>query len=74
VFCDRPYIYTVFFPSRPLHSEDGGNMELWNVDILPQHYAASQGRRLRLVRTPTSRAFSCMSSVSSPKRTLCSKL
>jgi hypothetical protein len=28
VFCDRPYIYTVFFPSRPLHSEDGGNMEL----------------------------------------------
>jgi hypothetical protein len=27
--------------------EDGGSMDLWNVDILPQHYTASQPRRWR---------------------------
>jgi hypothetical protein len=27
--------------------EDGGNMNLWNVGILPQHYKASQPRRWR---------------------------
>jgi hypothetical protein len=28
--------------------EDGGNMDLWNVGILPQQYTASQPRRPRL--------------------------
>jgi hypothetical protein len=27
--------------------EDGGNTDLWNVGILPQHYTASQPRSLR---------------------------
>jgi len=30
------------------YDEDGGSMDLWNVGILPQHYTASQLRKLRL--------------------------
>jgi hypothetical protein len=29
-------------------SEDGGSIDLWNVGILPQHYTASQPRKLLL--------------------------
>jgi hypothetical protein len=32
--------------------EDGGSMDLRNVGILPQHYTASQPRRLRLEISP----------------------
>jgi hypothetical protein len=35
-----------------LRSEDGGSMELRNVDTLPQHYTASQPRRPRLESSP----------------------
>jgi hypothetical protein len=35
------------FEGLNLHSEDGGSMALRNVDILPQHYTASQPRRPR---------------------------
>jgi hypothetical protein len=31
-----------------LHREDGGSMDLSNVDILPQNYTVSQPRRPRL--------------------------
>jgi hypothetical protein len=31
-----------------LHPEDGGSMDLWNVDTLPRHYTTSQPRRRRL--------------------------
>jgi len=31
-----------------LHSKDGASKDLWNVDTLPQHYAASQSRRIWL--------------------------
>jgi hypothetical protein len=31
--------------THSLHPEDGGNIDLWNVGILPQHYTASQPRR-----------------------------
>jgi len=29
----------------PLQDENEGSVNLWNVDILPQHYTASQARR-----------------------------
>jgi hypothetical protein len=35
-------------PTRRHNPEDGGSMDLWNVDILPQHYTMSQPRRPRL--------------------------
>jgi hypothetical protein len=35
-----------------LHPEDGGSMEIWKAGILPQHYTASQARRLRLETSP----------------------
>jgi hypothetical protein len=35
-----------------LHLEDGSSMDLWNVGILPQHYAASQPRRPWLESSP----------------------
>jgi len=31
--------------ATPFQPEDGGNMDLRNVSILPQHYTASQSRR-----------------------------
>jgi len=30
------------------HPQDGGNIDLWNIHILPKHYMASQTRRLGL--------------------------
>jgi len=30
------------------HPEDEGNMDLWNVGILPQNYTASQSRKTQL--------------------------
>jgi len=37
-----------------LHPEDGGSMDIWNVGILPQHYMASQPRRLKMEAAWTS--------------------
>jgi hypothetical protein len=42
--------YQNFFKSRS--SEDGGSMDLRNVGVLPQHYAASQTKRARLEISP----------------------
>jgi hypothetical protein len=39
---------SIFFPARSLYPEDGGSNILRNIIILPQHYTASQLRRLRL--------------------------
>jgi hypothetical protein len=33
--------------TRRHNPEDGGSMDLWNVDILPQHYTATQPIRWR---------------------------
>jgi len=35
------------FTKRQIQPEDGGSKILLNVDILPQHYTASQPRRPR---------------------------
>jgi hypothetical protein len=35
------------YHGQSLHRKDGGSMDLWNVDILPQHYTASRPRRWR---------------------------
>jgi hypothetical protein len=34
--------------TRPHNPEDGGSMDLWNIDVIPQHYTTSQPRRPRL--------------------------
>jgi len=39
-------------PLLPLHPEDGGSMDLWNVGIVPQLWTASQTRRPRLETPP----------------------
>jgi len=35
-----------------LHPEEGGSMDLWNVDILPQYYTASQSIRTLFESSP----------------------
>jgi hypothetical protein len=48
--CDSSGLYLCrFLPYRPLHTEDGGSIDLLNFGILPQHYTASQSRRPRLI-------------------------
>jgi hypothetical protein len=46
-FHSRP-ICMPLYQSQSLHPEDRSSMDLWNVGILPQHYAVSQPTRSRL--------------------------
>jgi len=47
-----PYIYAIFFPSRSLHPEDGGSMDVRKIGSLPLHHTSSQTRKPRLESWP----------------------